>query len=111
MNDNGLGAFLAFFGAFIFIFVIIAIICYVVFSLGLMTLARRKGIENDFLAFVPIAQLYILGLVIKELKVFSYDIPNPELVLPGASIAFVILRRIPVIGWFLPLASFILNYS
>jgi len=109
-EDNAFGL-LAFFGAFAFVFFIIGLIFYIAFAMGLMTLAKRRGIENAFLAFIPVANLYILGLLIKELKIFSFDVPSPELVLPGASLAGMFLGAIPLIGWIIPLANLVLFFG
>lgn len=109
-GDNALGL-LAFFGAFAFVFFIIGLIFYIAFAMGLMTLAKRRGIENAFLAFIPVANLYIMGLLIKELKIFSFDVPSPELVLPGASLAAMFLGGIPLIGWLLSLAYLVLIFG
>lgn len=107
MDNHGLGV-LAFFGAFAFVAFLIGLIFYLAFAFGLMTIAKRRGIDNAFLAFIPFAQLYILGQVIRELKIFSYDVPQPELVLPIAALVASFGGAIPLIGWLLPLANLVL---
>lgn len=109
--DESMFAAFAFMGAFAFMAVLIAIALYVIFAIGLMNIANRKGIENAWLAFIPIAQLYILGLIIKELKIFSFEVPSPELVLPIAGVATIVLGAIPFIGFILSIANIILNVA
>lgn len=109
--DESMFAAFAFMGAFAFIGLIMAIALYVVFSIGLMNIAKGKGIDNEWLAFIPIAQLYILGLIIKELNIFSVEVPSPELVLPIAGIATIVLGGIPFIGGILSIGNIILNIA
>lgn len=107
-NDTGTYALLAFLGAFLFIFVIIAIVMYVLLSLGLYKLAQNAGIENPWLAWIPIANFYILGKLVKKVNLGSLEIPSLEIVLPVASIATMVLANIPFIGWLINLAYLVL---
>lgn len=108
LYDTGLLAFLAIFGAFLFVFVILAIVMYILLSLGLYKLAQNAGIENPWLAWIPIANLYILGKLVKTVSLGSFEIPSLEIVLPVASIATVVLANIPVIGWLFNIAYLVL---
>lgn len=101
----------AFMGVFALFAVVIGIALYVIFALGLMNLAKKQGIENEWLAFIPIAQLYILGLIIKELKIFSFEVPSPELVLPIAALAAIVLGAVPVIGFVLSIGNAVLTVA
>ena len=104
MYDAGMMAgLLALGGIVVFFFSIIGIAMYVLFSLGLMKLAENKGIENPWLAWIPIANMYILGLIVKEVDVFGQKITKLELVLP-ISCAIGLFAAIPVIGQLLVLA-------
>jgi hypothetical protein len=107
-NDGALLALLAFGGFVVFIVFVLGIAMYVLASLGLYKLAANQGIENPWLAWIPIANLYVLGRLIKNLKIQSYDIPNIELVLPIGSVAIMILGNIPVIGWIIQLVYAVL---
>lgn len=102
---------LAVFGAFIGLFLIIGIAFYVLMSLGLMKLADNKGIENSWLAWIPIANMYILGLIIKDLNVFGIEIPRIELVLSIGGIAVGIVGAIPVIGQLIAIAFAIVSIA
>lgn len=99
---------LAVLGFAIFIFLIIGIVLYVIFAYSLYKMAVKQGIENPWLAFIPIAQNYTLGKLIRNLKVFDYEIPRIEVVLPVAAVVVFIFNRVPVLGGLLSLANFIL---
>lgn len=89
---------LLFAGVFILFFAILLLLAYIPMSLGLYRMAVKCGIENPWLAWVPIANLYIVGLIIRELRFQDYEIPSPEIVLPVAFAANIVISRIPFIG-------------
>lgn len=110
VNESGVFALLALWGALAFVFFIIAIVLYILASLGLYKLAQNAGIENPWLAWIPIGNFYILAKLIKTLKIGSYEIPRLEIVLPLAPVVASILGGIPVIGWIFTLASGVLYF-
>lgn len=62
-------------GAFLVIFFIFIIIFYVFYSLGLYEMASRRGIENAWLSWIPVANCFIIGMIAKEnskIKNFEY---------------------------------------
>jgi hypothetical protein len=75
---------------------------------ALYTMAVRQGVENPWVAWIPIAQLYTLGKLIRGLKIFDYEVPNIEIVLPVASIIFVVFRYVHVLGPIVSIVNFIL---
>jgi hypothetical protein len=81
---------------------IIGIGLYVLFVIGLYGLAKTEKTGNEWFAFIPILQLYIIGIILKEVKVSTYTIPSLELVLPLSPIAIIIAGRIldiiPLLG-------------
>ncbi len=81
----------------LFLFTMI-LLAYIPFSLGLYRMAMKCGVENPWMAWVPFANLYVVGLIIRELKIQNYDIPQPELVLPVAAALNIVINRIPFIG-------------
>ena len=101
--------FLAILGVLIFIFAIVGIVLYVIYSYSLYKMAVKQGVENPWMAFIPIAQGYILGKLIKDLKVFNFEIPQIEIVLPVASLIVLVLSQVDILGGLLSLANFILN--
>lgn len=85
-------------GLFMLFFFILILLAYIPFSLGLYRMAMKCGVENTWMAWVPFANLYVVGLIIRELKIQNYDIPQPEMVLPIAAALNIIINRIPFIG-------------
>lgn len=106
---DGLDMFLAFIGAFVLLLVLIGIVLYVLLAVGLYQMAKNENIEYEWFAFIPILQLYIIGKILKEVKVLDYTVPKLELVLPLAPIATMILNVIPFIGWLLNLAYIVFS--
>lgn len=91
-----------------FIFVVIGIILYVIFSYSLYKMAVKRGLQNPWIAFIPIAQNYTLGKLIRTLKVFNYEIPQVEIVLPVVALVVLAFNRIAILGSILSLANFVL---
>jgi hypothetical protein len=89
------------------LFFIIGIALYVLFAIGLYGLSKTEGTGNEWFSFIPILQLYIVGKILKEVKISTYTIPQLELVLPLAPIAVLIAGSIfgiiPLIGGLLEL--------
>ncbi len=102
-EDFGLMAFL-FASIMGLVGLVIGIILYVVHAYALMVLAKRRGIENPWLAFIPVANYYILGKLVGEIRLFSFVIPQAELVLPAGIIASFALVWLPLVGQLLPFA-------
>ena len=107
MSDySGLGAFLAIAGITALFFGVIGIAFYVLKSIGLSTLAKNRGIENPWLAWIPVADLYILGLLVGEMDLFDYHLDNLGLWVPVIFVGGSILGRIPFLGFLISLAVF-----
>ncbi len=81
---------------------IIGVVLYILTALGLYGLAKTENTGNEWFAFIPIIQLYIIGKILKEIRIGSFTIPMLELVLPLAPIAAAIVGSIigiiPIIG-------------
>jgi len=101
--------FAALFGSFFILIFLIAIASYVLAALGLYTMAKNRNIENEWVAWIPVAQLYILGKVIGTLNIGGYEIPQVELVLPGIAVTGVVLGAIPLIGTIIAIGSAIVS--
>lgn len=76
---------------------ILSVIGFVLFALGLMTLAKRKGINNAWLAWIPIANLYIMGKIIGHIKIGSFEMDKMEMWLPLSILPLIILLAIPFV--------------
>lgn len=89
------------------LFFILVIGLYVLFVLGLYGLARTERTGNEWFAFIPVLQLYIIGKILRELRAGSFTVPKLELVLPLAPFAVMIvdkiLNAIPAVGGLLSL--------
>ncbi len=94
---------------FYFLMGLIGIALYVIFSLGLYTMAVNRGIANPWLAWIPIADLYIIALILKSLNIFGFEIPMFTVVYPVAAIVVGVLGKVAFIGGLLSLAYFILS--
>lgn len=71
---------------------------YVFTAIALKTMADNRNIENSWLAFVPIANFYLMGQMIGPVAIGNYTIDQPELVFPGVMVANIFLGAIPLIG-------------
>lgn len=97
MSDGEAAAALGILGlglGFIMFLTIIGIVLYVLMAMGLKKMADNKGIENSWLAFIPIANGYIMGLVVGDIHLFGNVIPYTEWILVGGSL----VSFVPVIG-------------
>lgn len=103
-DETGLAAFMAMSMGFLLVFFVIVIAFYVLKSIGLMTLATNKGIENAWLAWIPIADLYIMGSIVEEMDLFGYRLTNLGMWVPVASIGGMVLGMIPFLGFLVSLA-------
>jgi len=98
----GLLALLAAIGA---IFGIIAgIALYIFFAFSLYSLAKSRNVDMPWLAWIPIAQMYIIGKLVKSIRISNVEIPSLEIVLPVAMLAYILLNSIPVLGLIISLA-------
>jgi hypothetical protein len=109
--DN-LEMFLLIGGVASFLFCIISIGLFILLAIGLYGLAKTENTGNEWFAFIPILQFYIVGKILREIKISTYTIPQLELVLPLAPLAVLIagsiLGIIPIIGGLL---SLVLNIA
>jgi hypothetical protein len=61
MGRNGEFAPLA--GGMVFLWIILAVALYVWFAICIQTLARKTATPNDWLAWIPIANIYLLVMI------------------------------------------------
>ena len=57
------GAVLGFFLVFYLLFVAFGVVSYVLQSWGMHTIAKRRGIRNPWLAWLPVGNMWILGSI------------------------------------------------
>ncbi|MBP7176464.1 MAG: hypothetical protein KBA53_09695 [Thermoclostridium sp.] len=84
---------------------IVGIAFYIFFAFSLFKLAQKRGLDMPWLAWIPIAQFYLIGKMVKTVKISTFEVPSLEIVLPVAMLANVILGSIPVIGFIINLAA------
>lgn len=106
MSANYGLAFLGLAAGFTAFFSLIGIVAYILLAVGLYNLGKRQNIEYSWLAWIPVAQLYVMGALIKEMKVGDITIPRLELVLPIAAIV-VPMVTVPFIGWLIGIAYYV----
>lgn len=92
-----------------FIVLLVFFVLYLLGAIGLYKLAKNKGIDYSFLAFIPILQGYIVGVLISKFKVFNFEIPRPEIILPIAPVMASVLSPIPLVGALAGVGLIILN--
>ena len=82
------GVFLAFFGVIYLALAVLAIASYVLQSVGLYSIAKRRGINNPWLAWIPIGNLWILGSISDQYQyVVKGRVRNRRKTLLGLEIA------------------------
>ena len=52
--------------------------------------------------------MYIIGKLVKSVKVSNFEIPSLEIVLPAAMLVFVLLRGITVLGFLITITFYAL---
>lgn len=92
-----------------FLVFLVGILTYVWFSLALMSMANHRSIPNSWLAFIPIANLYIMGLLLGELDLFGNKYPNPEMILPIAGLIGILTTNIAFIGGLISIVVLVLQ--
>jgi len=74
---------------------IIGIIYYVFMALGLYTMARNRNLDHAWLAWVPIANNYLMGeLINDDVSIGSMHIPYAKIFLPLAPLAFGVIMSV-----------------
>lgn len=86
--DSKFFTIMAALGAFMVLFVIITIITYILMSIGIQHLLKKMKIENSWVCWLPIVNVYALGLLI----VNKSKVPKIDLImLYGNIVAILIL--------------------
>jgi hypothetical protein len=89
-------------GVFLIVVIIFATIfipLYIIGSLGLMRLAKNRGFEAPWLAWIPIGNLFLLGRLVNNIDMGSVNINKIYVVYPIMVVASIPLQFIPLIGW------------
>lgn len=98
MTEYEAASLLAFGFGTIFILLLLMLIPYIFGAIGLYTMAKRANVGNEWLAFIPIGNAYIIGeLIDDKLKWFTYGKSGGIkllIILVGA----LVINIIPVLG-------------
>jgi len=71
---------------------VLTIVMYILQSLGIYTIAQRRGIRNPWMAWLPVTNMWILGSIADQYRyVACGQIRNRRKVLLGMSIAMLAL--------------------
>lgn len=81
--------------------VIFSVALYVLFSYSLYVIVKKRDMPNPWLAWIPIVNMYCIGKMVGDLKVFSLQLTNMEIILPLAFALFIGLKYIPLVGFIL----------
>jgi hypothetical protein len=120
----GLGALTAWFGAFLLLGIILAIVFYVYTALVWSTIAKKLGYAKPWLAWIPIANVFLLPILAKKNWAwgFIFLVPIVNIVFfiiwtwnifeqrkyPGWLSLVPIAAIIPFIGWIASLAFLVI---
>ena len=74
---------------------------YVIFAYSLYVIVKKKEMPNPWLAWIPIANMYCVGKIVGDLKIFTLNLTNMEIILPFAFALFIGLKYIPFVGFIL----------
>jgi len=80
-------------------------------SIGLSQMAKNRGIENEWLAWLPVADLYIMGTIVEEMSLLSLSINNLGLWFPVISLLGGLLSSIPILGIIIFIGVFIFQIA
>lgn len=114
MPDVDMGTGMAALGAVLVFFLVIALICfgfgilcYIFQSLGLYRIAKRRGIRNGWLAWLPVGNMWILGSIADQYRyVAKGQVKNRRKILLGLTIAIMVLSGLgSVIGFAIGVAA------
>ena len=81
--------------------VIFSVALYIVFAYSLYEIVRKQEMPNPWLAWIPIVNMYCVGKLVGNIKVFNLSLTNMEIILPLAFALFVGLKYIPLVGFIL----------
>lgn len=91
-----LGVFVVVYFLFLFLMMAYSMVSYVLHSLGLYTIAERRGIRHSWLAWVPGGNIWILGSISDQYQyVAKGKVKNRRKLLLGLAIGLIVVY----VGW------------
>jgi uncharacterized membrane protein len=89
MPSDSLGPLAVLFGAFMLVFLFIILALYVYYAFALMTMARKTNTGPVWLAWIPIANIYLMTKIAKLEWWWTFGI---------------LLGAVPIVGWLAAMA-------
>lgn len=97
--DTVMTTFLAVYMATLLVAYILGIVSYVLQSVGFYSMAKRRGIHNPWLAWVPVGNVWILGSISDQYQyVAKGNVRNRRKTLLGLMIAMLIISVLTVVA-------------
>lgn len=85
---------------------LISIATYVLTALSMHTIAKRRGIHNPWLAWIPVANMWLLGCIADQYRsVARGEVKNRRKVLLGTRIAIMVISALVLVLCFVLLFS------
>ena len=106
------GVFGVFFVFFYLIMLAVGIAVYVMQALWLQKMAKNRGEENAWFAWIPLLNYVLIGNMVGPMKIGKYDVKKPGIAMLVLSLGVIavelvgtlliaLLVNIPVLGWVL----------
>lgn len=95
LDEEMLLMFFGIFGMVALVVGLFAIVCYVFQSIGLYTIAKRRGIANPWLAWLPVGYYWIAGSIADQYRyVTEGSVKNRRTILLALSIAGIVVSSL-----------------
>ena len=109
MDGGFFAIFSGLFLVFLMLFFIVGLAMYLLSAFGFYRMAIKRGIDNPWLAFIPIANTYIIGLIIGRLEIGNnkFEGQNLGLILVALSLGAGMLYWIPLLGQLIALGAMV----
>lgn len=73
---------------------LVGIALYFMMAWALYQMALKESLEYPWIAFIPVANFYILGKLVKDVSIGTFNVPSIEYVLPAG----LLLSSLPIPG-------------
>lgn len=81
-------------GVFAIISIFVGFILYILLSYSIYKMGRNKGIDNSWLAFIPLFQVYIMGKISGDINIQGLKITEPGSKVIVMGFVSILLSRI-----------------
>ena len=91
-----------FYAVYMLVFSLISLVMYVLQSLGMYPIAKRRGINNPWLAWIPLGSMWILGSIADDYQLKANNAIKSRrktlLILPIVLLVLVFVMYAPLVG-------------